>query len=301
MTEDEEKLNKRLEDKKRLNKKLVEIVRDEKLSSAVRLKKAKYLVALGADVNARVKGKSLLVLAKEADDAGLIEFLEQKGGKEWELSKEEKEKLNKRMFDAVQRHNKFEVVKCIEEGGDVNVIRGGGSMLMMAVMSKDLEMAKVLMENGCDVNEGGKKYFSNLRSPIVNHDVEMVKALIDGKADLNVDMGRGYTLLMTAIDVGTPEIVELLVEKGADVNQKDDDGRTALMRASLMGNVEAVKVLLHKNADVFAKDNSLKSAISYAQENKHVEIEEMLKRVKSENKKTTIEGLVNKIFGRKGR
>jgi ankyrin repeat protein len=62
-------------------------------------------------------------------------------------------------------------------------------------------------------------------------DLEMVKLLIDHGADVNQKNFRGATPLMGAA-VGTdPAVVKYLIEKGADVNARDPDGHTALMYA----------------------------------------------------------------------
>ena len=63
----------------RLNDGFIEVIRDEKIPSKVRLKKAKYLVRLGADVNAMLYGRSAVSWAKETGDEEMVEFLEEKG------------------------------------------------------------------------------------------------------------------------------------------------------------------------------------------------------------------------------
>ena len=85
----------------RLNEALVEVLRDEKISSKVRLKKAQYMIALGADVNAKFFGKSILRWLKKDEDVApeVIEFLKEKGAKEFEISKEEADKLSQGFWD----------------------------------------------------------------------------------------------------------------------------------------------------------------------------------------------------------
>ena len=84
----------------KLNEQLFNVVADEKASDEARLKKVKYLVRLGADVNARLYGKSLLSKAIE-QNAGVevVEFLREKGANEWIISKEEALELAKGFWD----------------------------------------------------------------------------------------------------------------------------------------------------------------------------------------------------------
>ena len=97
----------------RLNEALVDMLGDEKISSKVRLKKAKYMVALGADVNARVCGKSVLswVLKDEDREPEIVEFLKEKGGEEWEISKEEAYALGLNFWDENGKLKSVEEIK----------------------------------------------------------------------------------------------------------------------------------------------------------------------------------------------
>ena len=53
------------DNQKKLNEQLVKVVLDGSLTDEVRLKKAKYLLRLGASANQKVNGKSLLKIARE--------------------------------------------------------------------------------------------------------------------------------------------------------------------------------------------------------------------------------------------
>ena len=53
------------EENERLNEQLFNVIADEKASDEAKLKKLKYLVRLGADVNAKLYGKSVLSKAIE--------------------------------------------------------------------------------------------------------------------------------------------------------------------------------------------------------------------------------------------
>jgi ankyrin repeat protein len=62
-------------------------------------------------------------------------------------------------------------------------------------------------------------------------DLEMVKLLIANGADVDQKNFRGATALMGAATDGPVSVVSYLIEKGADVNARDKDGHTAVMYA----------------------------------------------------------------------
>merc|ERR1712142_694971 len=59
--------------------------------------------------------------------------------------------------------------------------------------------------------------------------LEIVKVLVHNGADVNAVDDRGYTPLMDAAWSSYPAVVKLLLEKNADVNAQDKDEHTALM------------------------------------------------------------------------
>jgi ankyrin repeat protein len=59
-------------------------------------------------------------------------------------------------------------------------------------------------------------------------DLEMVKLLIASGANVNQKNFRGATALMVASGAGPASVVRYLLEKGADVNARDREGHNAL-------------------------------------------------------------------------
>ena len=62
--------------------------------------------------------------------------------------------------------------------------------------------------------------------------VEVVKLLIEKGAEVNHTNAAGGTALISASRNGHEEVVKLLIEKGAEVNRIGQAGVTALMTAS---------------------------------------------------------------------
>jgi len=91
------------------------------------------------------------------------------------------------------------------------------------------EVAKILLEAKAEVNFKGRFAMSPLMHAL--EDLEMVKLLIEHGADVNQKNFRGATALMASAVGRDPSVVKYLIEKGADVNARDIDGTTALMGA----------------------------------------------------------------------
>ncbi|XP_012940910.1 poly [ADP-ribose] polymerase tankyrase [Aplysia californica] len=106
--------------------------------------------------------------------------------------------------------------------------------LHLAVLRDKIEMAKVLLANGANVN-----------------------------AKLNVAMMQ-ITPLMFAAQRGNLKMVRLLVEKGAVVEQKDRLGRTALIHACKNGATKVLSYFLHIGANGERGDHSDNTPLHYA-------------------------------------
>ena len=72
--------------------------------------------------------------------------------------------------------------------------------------------------------------------------LEIVKLLIDSGADINVKDKKGRTALRYAVKNGHLEVVKYLIDKGAD------DLNEVLMRASRNGHLEVAEFLKSKGA-----------------------------------------------------
>lgn len=97
--------------------------------------------------------------------------------------------------------------------------------------SKAVEIAKLLLEKGADVNGanaiGGPKTFSPLHYACARGNLELVKYLVDQGADINRKFSSmGITPLDTAKGSRTynPKVCEFLIEKGAEHSKAGSGG-----------------------------------------------------------------------------
>ena len=93
------------------------------------------------------------------------------------------------------------------------------------------------IEKGIDVNwknedDGGK---SALMIASLNGKLEVVKLLLKNGAQVDLQDGGGWSALMCASVEGHAEVTKVLLEKGAQVDLKNNIGWSALMFASKHG------------------------------------------------------------------
>ena len=138
---------------------------------------------------------------------------------------------------------------------------GGG-----ASRNDNKEIAKFLISKGAnigkDVNAKNEFGETALFIAVINENVEMTKLLIDNGADVNAKDRVGSTALNYAnsaiilkcdtINKGKDkQIMDFLIDKGEDVNAKDKAGKTALDYA------KAVKTLDKNGAERKAQANKI--------------------------------------------
>jgi tetratricopeptide (TPR) repeat protein len=124
------------------------------------------------------------------------------------------------------------------------------SALWEAVSSGRLDDAARLIELGADVNQLHENYGSLLMVAAADPEVDMARLLLAHGADVNAQWWEG-TALMVAARSGNEKLVELLLSVGADPNLGDDRGETPLASAVLnpLGSIDVVRLLLRAGAD----------------------------------------------------
>jgi ankyrin repeat protein len=178
------------------------------------------------------------------------------------------------------RYSKKEFLKRVEKS-DYDVVelflaagmnpdardKTGATALQYAAREGNLEIVKLLMEKGADVNRGavlawaiaglerrtrrepGQELVKLPRDEENARQAEVIRYLVEHGADVNAG-----TPLHSAVRAGDLEIVRLLVEHGADINATNGRSKiTALMRAAQYAPPEVVQYLLDHGADPNAK------------------------------------------------
>src|SRR3954469_25048567 len=178
-------------------------------SEAGGLPAVQYLLSKGATLNVPPdpRGSTPLSIASQTNDTALIRFLVENGGKE------------------------------------ALAPPGGPIALGNAAMFGNLELVKLLLAKGVDVNfvsppefarvKNGPIALGNLTALILAvspGDTETAPALLPAGANINAQDVRGMTPLMLAVATDHPnrDIVKMLLDKHPDTKLKSKEGETAL-------------------------------------------------------------------------
>jgi ankyrin repeat protein len=152
----------------------------------------------------------------------------------------------------------------------------GHTSLTLAVLGGDVEIVKLLINKGADVNKPNLTGDSALHLATLKGNAAMVELLINKGAGLNILNSKGDHALHLAAGEGNAAIVKLLIDKGVTVDIKDSKGNTALHFAAVMGNAEIVELLIAKGADLDKEDLQGNTALHIAAGEGRAEIVELL-------------------------
>ncbi|KAF7365665.1 HET-domain-containing protein [Mycena venus] len=149
---------------------------------------------------------------------------------------------------------------------------GTGTALQAASATGQLEIVRLLLQNGADINMDGEDGAALQVASKEGH-VAIVRLLLENRADINAK-GENGTALQLASQGGHISIVQLLLKKGADINA--DGHLTALQAASEAGHLEIVCLLLEKGAHANAPSRRYGTALQLASGKSHIDIVRLL-------------------------
>ena len=110
--------------------------------------------------------------------------------------------------------------------------RDGESPIYFAVRSTAVDVAKVLLANGSDVNAKRGSGWTPLHSAALNNDIAVVKFLLANGADVHATNNFGSTPLHIVVSFSNAvDAAKLLLTNGAYVNAIDNYGYTPLDKA----------------------------------------------------------------------
>lgn len=117
--------------------------------------------------------------------------------------------------------------------------------LGLAAFFGHAEAARYLLSKGADVSQrsnNGQKVQAINSAAAGNH-LEIVKLLIEHGADVNAAQEGGFRPLHSAAQNGNPEMAHVLLRHGADKTAKTDDGKTARDFALESGHAGVADIL----------------------------------------------------------
>ena len=196
-----------------------------------------------------VFGRTLLMAACSRGNIKIVELLLL--NEEIEIDKEDYSG-NKALYFAIQE-GYLEIVKClITAGSQINRTdsdKYGNTYLHLACIMDHTEIVKTLITAGirsinCENNEG----VTPLQAAIKNDNLELVKLLLAAGAQVNqrnTSYKTGFiTPLMVACINNNLEILKILIKNHADIDKTTTNGTTALIIAQRLGHTEIIDFLI---------------------------------------------------------
>ncbi|MBE86868.1 MAG: hypothetical protein CMO69_03935 [Verrucomicrobiales bacterium] len=151
-----------------------------------------------------------------------------------------------------------------------------GSPLIIAALNSHINMTKLLISNGANLEEKDKFGNTSLHYTAKNGCKEIVELLIYKNADVNfknnagetpLDIARNketaafllknngkYGTFFGAVSGGNVDAVNTFLKDGTDVNTKIQHGWSPMHEAVMLGHMEVAKLLITKGADINAWD-----------------------------------------------
>lgn len=170
-----------------------------------------------------------------------------------------------------------EMKSILEKGFEIDQIREGQTGLMVASGRGNIEVVRLVIREGADVNRQGSQQQTALILASAFGHVEVARVLLQNGADFR-STDTGLTPLMMASAEGHDELVKLLIATGDDVNAVQPDGWTPLMHAAARNQPSTVGILIQSGSDMDAENEDQKTSSDIAAENGFVVIEEVLER-----------------------
>ncbi len=240
------------------------------------LEATKILVEKGADVSLKNKdGWTPLHVASGNGHLEIMKFLIQAGG----MILDQDDKGNT-PFHLAAYFGKLDAVKLLLDDGALicNIPnKDGQTALHRAAEKGKTEVVRFLLShNKSDVNTVDSWGRVPLHWAARYGHMDVAKLLIENGANVNEKTVKNWTPLHMAAEHGFPDVVHVLLSKGAEINSKNNNGRTALHMAAQNGHLEVAKILADNGAEINPENEDGWVPLHVASGNGHLDVMQFL-------------------------
>ena len=121
--------------------------------------------------------------------------------------------------------------------------------LHVAALNRHPEMVTFLLEKGADINRRDKNGGYALSFAASGGDPAVVQTLLDAGADLNFSSPQGYNLYHLTASRNLRNLTDILLARGDDINQASQDGTAPLHWAALRDQAEMITYMIDNGAE----------------------------------------------------
>ena len=222
------------------------------MMAAPDVEKMRLLLNRGANVNARAQSRfsALMVAAQYQDGDAAINLLLDRGAQVAPPADGAPVFSANPFVLASYAGNAKSLKRLLAAGGklDEAFIAIGTSRttpMLGAFKFGDVDVATTLLDLGAPVDFADGNGITMLGRSVLNNEVEMARMLIARGANVNVVDKLGMTPLLWAanVDFGDTAMIELLLKSGAKADARNKDGLTPLELARKHGHTTLIPVL----------------------------------------------------------
>ncbi|MBR2439448.1 MAG: ankyrin repeat domain-containing protein [Lentisphaeria bacterium] len=237
---------------------------------------AEKMLKAGADINETAYGGSTsLHLAVEEKRLDTVNFLLENGA-----NPDLQDCLQRTPLHIAASYEKPEILMALLKKTKQTELKDFRKLtpLCYAVEDSGKEAVQLLLKAGAKTDVIVNQLFKTplIMSAVVQKDPEILKILIENGIDIQSVNSSGENALHRVLYMmkynkksEKMQFAEILINSGINVNQQDENGVTALMYAVNMQNDKLYNLLISKGANVFLKNKKGVSVFNYMQKRKN--------------------------------
>ena len=175
--------------------------------------------------------------------------------------------------DYVCKGDLIKINRYINQGGDINIYYEGFSLLYILVQKNYLSCVKEFLR--CKANPNIKNTNTGL-SPLhvagYNDNIEMIKILLENGAEIDLEDNEGNTPICFCARFGNEKSIKFLKEKGADIYKRNKSKISPIETCIQYGHKKSMEIFLEFGYEINNISQGEMSLLGVATINNNIEI-----------------------------